>query len=96
MKNVRNHPAAETDLLDATSWYLERSFSAASSFVRDVEHAIRRITEAPARYPHTRFGCRRFVLLNFPFDVIYREHPDEIEIVAVAHHARKPAYWRRR
>jgi hypothetical protein len=34
--------------------------------------------------------------MNYPFDIVYRENADEIEIVAVAHHARKPMYWRRR
>ncbi len=96
MKSVRNHPAAEADLLDAIRWYQERSVSAATGFSREVEHAIGRIAEAPNRYPLTRFRCRRFVLMNYPFDIVYREHAEEIEIVAVAHHARKPAYWRKR
>jgi plasmid stabilization system protein ParE len=96
MKRVRNHPSADADLLDATRWYVERSYSAASGFIREVEHAMNRIAETPNRYPRTRLGCRRFVLMNYPYDIVYRELGDEIEIVAVAHHARKPMYWRRR
>ncbi|HEV7242008.1 MAG TPA: type II toxin-antitoxin system RelE/ParE family toxin [Thermoanaerobaculia bacterium] len=96
MKDVRFHPAADEELLESTDWYLRRSASAADGFVREIEHALARIAEAPERYPLTRFGRRRFVLLNYPFDLVYRVLPNEIEIIAVAHHARRPAYWRDR
>lgn len=93
---VRFHPDADVELIDATEWYLERSAVAAEGFVREIEHALARIAEAPERYPLTRYGRRRFVLLNYPYDVVYRVLPDEVEIVAVAHHARRPGYWRTR
>lgn len=93
MTRVRLHPLADAELLLATDWYLARSQTAAARFVREMERAMQRIAEAPDRYPLTRFGRRRFVLLNFPFDVIYRID-DDIEIIAVAHHARRPGYWR--
>jgi hypothetical protein len=38
----------------------------------------------------------REVDLNFPYDVVYRVSETIIEIVAIAHHARKPGYWRYR
>jgi plasmid stabilization system protein ParE len=58
--------------------------SAAAEFVREVEHAVQRVREWPERYPLTRKGRRRFVLLKFPFDVVYRIVENGIEIVAVA------------
>jgi plasmid stabilization system protein ParE len=96
MTGVRFHPAADAELLDATEWYVERSAAAAAGFVREVEHALTRIAEAPERYPLTQLGRRRFVLLNYPYDVVYRITQSEIEVIAVAHHARRPAYWRSR
>lgn len=96
MKRVRLHPLADEELLSATDWYLARSQTAALGFVREIEHAMERIADAPERYPSTRFGRRRFVLLNYPFDVVYRIQPNEIEIIAIAHHARRPGYWRNR
>jgi plasmid stabilization system protein ParE len=47
MANVRFHPAADAELLEATDCYLERSASAAAGFVREIDHAVERITEAP-------------------------------------------------
>lgn len=96
MAAVSFHPAADEELLEATDWYLARSATAAEGFVREIEHALARIGEAPERYPLTRFGRRRFVLLNYPYDVVYRIIGSDVEIIAVAHHARKPAYWRDR
>jgi hypothetical protein len=33
---------------------------------------------------------------RFPFSLIYRVDRDTIAILAVAHHSRRPGYWRRR
>jgi plasmid stabilization system protein ParE len=78
------------DSLCRPNWYIGRSSTAAEGFVREIEHALERIAEAPERYPLTRFGRRRFVLLNYPYDVVYRIVRNDIEIVAIAHHARRP------
>jgi toxin ParE1/3/4 len=96
MTSVEFHPAADEELLEATEWYIERSPTAAAGFVREIEHALSRIAEAPERYPLTRFGRRRFVLLNYPYDLVYRIAHGEVEIIAVSHHARRPGYWRQR
>ena len=96
MHSVELHPAADEELLEATEWYLARSAAAAAGFVREIEHALARIAEAPAQYPITRLGRRRYVLLNYPYDVVYRVTGSVVEIIAIAHHARRPAYWRGR
>ncbi|MCU1349917.1 MAG: plasmid stabilization system [Acidobacteria bacterium] len=96
MNIARFHPAASAEFLETITWYVERSIAAAEGFVREVEHAVSRIEAVPERYPRTRVGARRFVLFNYPFDVVYRVLPAEIEIIAVAHHARRPAYWQHR
>lgn len=93
--NVRFHPLADDEYLSAIDWYLDRSETAADGFVREIEHATQRIGESPTRYPITRLGRRRFVLMKYPFDLVYRILPTEVEIIAVAHHSR-PGYWRKR
>jgi plasmid stabilization system protein ParE len=99
MTSLRFHPAADEELLEATEWYLERSVVAAAGFIREVEAALARISEAPERYPFIRPGRRRVVLPSYPHDVVYRVLGGEIElieIVAISPHARRPAYWRNR
>jgi plasmid stabilization system protein ParE len=93
---VSFHPAARVELLKHSKWYRDRSLSAASGFEREMDHAISRIHEAPYRYPLTKRGRRRFVMIEYPFDVIYRVHEQEVQIIAIAHHSRRPEYWLRR
>lgn len=44
----------------------------------------------------TREVIRRLPLRHFPFLLIYREHAEHLEIVALAHTSRRPGYWRDR
>lgn len=41
-------------------------------------------------------GLKRHILKRFPYDVIVAVKPDETIVIAIAHHARKPDYWRDR
>ena len=93
---VSFHPAARRELLKHNKWYRDRSLSAAAGFEREIDHAIARIQDAPERYPLTKRGRRRFVLLEYPFNLIYRIHEQQIQIIAVAHQSRRPEYWLRR
>lgn len=93
---IRFHPAARAEIHDALLWYEERSPFSAVAFASEMELAIHRIAEAPLRYPVAERGTRRFLLGRFPYSVYYRIRPDETVILAVAHHKRRPAYWRDR
>jgi toxin ParE1/3/4 len=67
----------------------------------EIEAAISLIAEHPSigqavpRVPG-REKMRRVPLRHFPFLLVYREHPDHLEIVALAHMSRRPRYWRGR
>jgi hypothetical protein len=41
----------------------------------------------------TKRDARVLALHNFPYSLVYRIQGDEIRIVAVAHHSRRPGYW---
>jgi toxin ParE1/3/4 len=41
-------------------------------------------------------GLKRLILKRFPYDIVVIESTDEVIIIAVAHHSRKPGYWRQR
>jgi hypothetical protein len=36
---------------------------------------------------------RMLTLYDFPYSLIYRIQGDEIRVIAVAHHSRRPGYW---
>ena len=89
-------PEAVREIEDAFDWYLERSPRAAESFLREVDRAASLIASSPQVWPRFEAGTRRYVLPKFPYSLIFRERDDRIEIVAVAHHKRRPRYWRGR
>ena len=60
------------------------AFEQALDSVRDNAHRYR-IVHDP--------DIRRVPLARFPLSIIYREAGEKIEILAVAHHKRRPAYW---
>jgi plasmid stabilization system protein ParE len=78
------------------AWYRNRSESAEAGFLRDLDHAIQQITDAPAQWPQYLAGTRRYVFPTYPYSLIYFIKGDVIRVVAVAHDKRRPGYWRKR
>ena len=90
---VRFHPAAAAEVERAQAWYEERSVFAAAGFLQALTRAVQRIRSAPARYPVADHGTRRIHLEQYPFSIVYLVRGDEVVIIAVAHHKRRPGYW---
>jgi plasmid stabilization system protein ParE len=98
MPNVRIsfHPAAAAEVEAAVQWYAERSPVAARAFAAEVNACVERVREAPDRWPHYVHGTRRSLFPHFPYSFVYRVRNGALEIVAVAHHRRRPGYWQSR
>lgn len=88
-------PAAQEELESAFAWYLSRSERAASGFVREVERAVSMIASGPDLWPPYESETRRYSLRKYPYSILYRAVGTSVEIVAIAHHRRKPGYWQR-
>lgn len=50
----------------------------------------------PQFYPPYLYGTERAFLDRYPFSIVYREEPREIQIIAAAHPERRPGYWMKR
>jgi toxin ParE1/3/4 len=65
-------------------------------FAAAVEEATARAFAYPqAGTPATK-DTRRVFLKDFPFAVVFRPDTEGITIFALAHHSRRPGYWRSR
>jgi toxin ParE1/3/4 len=64
-------------------------------FLDEVASGLARIREYPHAHPPMD-EYRRYIMRRFPFSLIYGIGVDTIVIVAVAHHSRRPGYWKRR
>jgi toxin ParE1/3/4 len=89
-------PAAEGDIGDAFLWYRERNALAPDAFRAEVFDAIDGIAEAPLSRAADEEGNRKRVLRRFPYSVFYEVLGSTVNILAVAHHRRRPNYWRSR
>ena len=87
---------ALTELREAARWYDEHQTGVGHEFLRAVDQALDRLLRDPSARPTTGKGIYRQLVDRFPFDLLYRIRPARIEVVAVAHHSRKPGYWQHR
>ena len=95
-KPFRFHPEAREEFRGSIRWYWNESPRVAIEFRIAVSNVVRRIVQAPKRWPEYLYGTRRVVLQRFPFSVIYLEQPAAISLVAVVHSKRRPGYWKKR
>lgn len=87
---------AAEEIEEAAAWYGRRSEIARTAFLREIDHAVEAILEAPARWPSHTNATRRFVCATFPYAVFYFVEGETVIVVAVAHERRRPGYWRGR
>jgi len=91
------HPETQEDLREAAEFYREQAGTALSqSFLVEFEHCVGLLLQYPRLGAIWRHGKRRLVTRRFPFSVIYTVVGDQVRILAVAHHSRRPSYWRGR
>jgi toxin ParE1/3/4 len=95
-KPYRFHPQAWHEFESADDWYRQRSAEASVRFLSAVYDGLESIARWPRRWPEYHYSTRRFIFYRFPFSLVYRDEPTGISIVALAHHKRKPGYWKDR
>jgi toxin ParE1/3/4 len=88
------HPGAEGEYLEAVAFYESKRRGLGASFLTEFDQAMEQVCAAPHRRPiEKRPDIRRMGMKRFPYSVIYREASHCIEVLAVAHHRRRPLYW---
>ncbi|HEY0140841.1 MAG TPA: type II toxin-antitoxin system RelE/ParE family toxin [Thermoanaerobaculia bacterium] len=98
---VRPNAEVEEEFRHYIRWYENESAGLGDRLWYEIQAAIDLISRSPAigeavRPLRASGTVRRVPLRHFPFLLVYRERPDHLEIVALAHTSRKPGYWRAR
>ena len=101
MRRIRFHPAAAVEAEEAAVWYSTEQPGLGSQFGSALEEALAHLYQdviPSTRYPHLpeRINAQRLQVRRFPYDLVFLVGEEEIVIVAVAHHRRRPGYWRAR
>ena len=94
---LRISEEADAEMAEAARWYEQNRIGLGLEFLAAVDAAVARIEENPrigSRTPGVDDeDIRRVFVRRFPYHVVYIELPDRLQILAVAHDRRRPAYW---
>ena len=94
---LRISEEAEAEMAEAARWYETHRVGLGMEFVEAVDYAVAEIAETPGMgSPVPGIAdetVRRRAVHRFPYHVVYVELPDRLQILAVAHDRRRPAYW---
>jgi plasmid stabilization system protein ParE len=93
---IRLFEEAADEVEHERHWYRQRSESAEASFLRELDHAIAAVVEAPEMWPSYIAGTQRYVFPVFPFSLVYFVEDETVVIVSVAAEHKVPGYWRDR
>ena len=88
--------AASEELSEAISYYEAQKAGLGGELRDEVEALIDRIAANPLLWRERRPGFRRANCRIFPYYVMYCIRGEVVFIVAIAHGARRPGYWRER
>ena len=87
---------AELELEEAIAYFNGQVEGLGDRFEREVEATVALIMEHPQIGSPITKRVRKFRVRKFKHKVIYIVDGDEIIIIAVAHHKRRPRFWRHR
>ena len=98
MRRVRILEQAAVEAIEAAAWYESERPGLGREFDHAVNAAIDLLEDeiVPLANLPDAAGAKRLLLKRFPYDIVVRELPEEIVVVAVAHQSRRPGYWRDR
>lgn len=96
MKRYRFLEEADAEFQEHIRYYDEQVVGLGDKFIADVENIISQIREYPQSGRPVSRNLRKRALHVFKHSVLYVDAPEDIIIIAIAPHKRRPGYWRNR
>ena len=102
MREVRLLREAAEEAIEAAAHYESEQAGLGAEFEAAINHAMRQLQIeevlplSTVTERLTKMGVRRLVMRRFPFSIVVREAGPNIDVIAFAHHSRRPGYWRER
>ncbi|HEX6036608.1 type II toxin-antitoxin system RelE/ParE family toxin [Longimicrobium sp.] len=85
---------AQADVGEAVEFYGKISLDLGRAFLGEIKRGYAQLRREPLIGSPVEHHERKYVLKRYPYNLIYRIEESTIFILAVAHHRRKPGYWR--
>ena len=87
-------PEADWELTEGAVFYSrEAGAEVGLAFILEYERALALLCVHPHLGAPWRNGRRRFPLRKFPYSIVYYIRGEELRVIALAHHRRRPSYW---
>jgi plasmid stabilization system protein ParE len=87
-------PEADRELIESARYYAREGGSEVGrAFLDEYERVVRLLCARPDIGVAWGEGRRRLPVRKFPYSVVYYLRGDELRVIALAHHRRKPGYW---
>ncbi|MEQ1531185.1 MAG: type II toxin-antitoxin system RelE/ParE family toxin [Methylococcales bacterium] len=88
------NPKARAEHLEHVAYYESRQPGLGARYLAAFNAAMVNVCTAPHRYK-IEFppNIRRYRVLGFPYNILYRQTGMDIEVLVVAPHRRRPDYW---
>jgi toxin ParE1/3/4 len=87
-------PEADRELTEGALFYAhEGGAEVALAFIAEYERVLELLCAQPELGARWRSGRRRFPVRKFPYSIVYYVRGEEIRVIALAHHRRRPGYW---
>jgi toxin ParE1/3/4 len=96
VKEAIFHPEARAEMSESFDFYESRLGGLGVKFLSAVEQTVERISTHPDAGGPVAGEFRKRIVPGFPYNIIYRVWEDYIYLLAVAHHSRRPGFWRER
>ncbi len=88
------HPAAEAEHLESIAYFESKRPGLGATYLNEFERVMRVACDSSHRHPvEKQPDVRRIRMKKFPFTVLFRESSGSVQVLAVAHHRRRPQYW---
>ena len=84
---------AKDEFESAKEFYELEISGLGKKFQQEIKQALLRIQQFPHACPFERDEVRRYILLKFPFKILFSIQNDSIIVLAFAHQHRHPEYW---
>jgi toxin ParE1/3/4 len=101
MRSVRLLELAATEAAEAAAWYEPHRAGLGADFREELKAALDLLRQEPQPgrpWPgHLgQRGVKRIAMKRFPFFLVFVNAESASVVLAVAHHRRRPGYWRDR
>ncbi|PZN77506.1 MAG: hypothetical protein DM484_14545 [Candidatus Methylumidiphilus alinenensis] len=88
------NPAARAEHLEHVAYYESQRPGLGVRYLVAFDAAMSKICHTPQSYK-IEFppDIRRCRIVGFPYNILFRQVGDEVEVLVIAPHRRKPGYW---